>query len=81
MPKAKTKVKISKDELTIEEGEDTLVGKLIAGTKGDVIFKSPFGRKTIKNVRKASDVPKASEIPPIVSSRRTSKRPSSKKEK
>ena len=59
--KAKTKVKISKDELTIEEGEDTLVGKLIAGTKGDVIFKSPFGRKVIKKVRKASDMSKKKE--------------------
>lgn len=45
------KLKVVKDELTIEEGDDSLLGKLLAGTKGKIKIKTPFGEREIKKVK------------------------------
>jgi len=50
----KLKLKVDKDEVTIEEGEDSFLGKLIAGTRGKIKVKTPFGEREIKKVKKAS---------------------------
>jgi len=49
---AEVKLKVKKDELTIEEGEDSLVGKLIAGCKGNITIRTPLGERKIKKVKK-----------------------------
>lgn len=49
------KLSVKKDKLTIEEGENSFVGKLIAGTKGKIRIKTPFEKREIKTVKKASE--------------------------
>ena len=46
----KVTLKIDKDEVTIVEGEDTLIGKLIK-SKGGIKISTPFGKREVK-VRK-----------------------------
>ncbi len=43
-------LKVLKDEITIS-GDDSFLGKLIAGTKGNVKVKTPFGERTINKVK------------------------------
>ena len=47
----KLKLKVDKDEVTIEEGEDSLLGKLLAGAKGKVKINTPFGKREIHKVK------------------------------
>lgn len=49
----KLKLKVIEDEVTIEEGEDSLLGKLIAGCQGKVKIKTPFGEREIHRVKNA----------------------------
>ena len=51
MPK-KTKLNIKDNEVKIEEGEDSLVGKLMAGCKGKIKINTPFGKREVKVVKK-----------------------------
>ena len=44
------KLTIKKNEATIE-GDDSLVSKLVAGCKGKITIKTPFGEREIKNVK------------------------------
>lgn len=41
-------VKVSKDEVTVD---DSLLGKLMAGTKGRIKIKTPFGVREIHKVK------------------------------
>lgn len=53
MPKRKpTKLKIKKKEVIIEEGEDSFVGKLMAGCTGKIKIKTPFGKREVRLVKK-----------------------------
>ena len=45
-----TNIKVLKDEITIS-GDDSFVGKLIAGAKGNVKIKTPFGERTINKIK------------------------------
>ena len=45
------KLTIKKDEATIKD-DGSLVSKLIAGCKGKVTIKTPFGVREIKKVKK-----------------------------
>ncbi len=57
MPK-KTKLKLQGNEVKIEEGEDSFVGKLIAGCEGKIKINTPFGKREVKLVKKFKAVPK-----------------------
>ena len=46
------KIKVEKDELTIEDDNSSL-SKLIAGCKGTVRIKTPFGVREINKIKKA----------------------------
>ena len=48
------KLKIEKNTATIEEGEDSLLGKLIAGCTGKIRINTPFGSRAIKTIKRAS---------------------------
>ncbi len=41
-------VNVSKDEVTVD---DSLLGKLMAGTKGHIRIKTPFGEREIHKVK------------------------------
>ena len=43
----KVRLKVEKDEVTILEGEDTLIGKLIK-SKGGLKISTPFGKREVK---------------------------------
>ena len=43
----KVRLKVDKDEVTITEGEDTLIGKLIK-SKGVMKINTPFGKREVK---------------------------------
>jgi len=47
----KLKLKLNKDELDIEEGEDSFLGKMLAGAKGKVKIKTPFGEREIHKIK------------------------------
>ena len=47
-----TKLKIKKNEVIIEEGGDSLAGKLLAGCKGKIKIDTPFGKRVVKLVKK-----------------------------
>ena len=47
----KLKLKVSKDELTIEEGENTLLGKAIAGCQGTVRLNTGRVHREIHKVK------------------------------
>ena len=47
----KLKLKIEKDEVTIEEGEDSFLGKLIEGTQGTIRLNTPRGMREIHKVK------------------------------
>ena len=47
----KLKLKVKKNE-AILEGGDSFLEKLIAGTKGKVRIKTPFGQREVKIVKK-----------------------------
>ena len=49
----KVRLKVDKDEVTITEGEDTLIGKLIK-SKGSMKISTPFGKREVK-VKKQSN--------------------------
>lgn len=49
----KLKLKVIKDEVTIEEGEDSFLGKLIEGCHGKVKIKTPFGVREIHKIKNA----------------------------
>lgn len=57
MPK-KTKLNIKDNEVKIEEGEDSLIGKLMAGCKGKIKINTPFGKREVKLVKKFKAEPK-----------------------
>lgn len=54
MPKKpkKPKLKIRKNEITIEEGEDSFVAKCVRGCKGKIRIKTPFGERVVKYKKK-----------------------------
>jgi len=47
----KVRLKVEKDEVTIEEGENSFLGKLLEGAKGKVKIKTPFGVREIHKVK------------------------------
>ena len=47
----KVKLKVDKDELTIEEGENTFLGKLIAGSQRNIKINNPLIRREIHKVK------------------------------
>ena len=47
----KLRLKVSQDEVTIEEGENTFLGKLMEGTKGKLTIRTPFGKREIHKVK------------------------------
>lgn len=51
MPK-KTKLNIKDNEVKIEEGDDSIIGKLMAGCKGKIKINTPFGKREVKVVKK-----------------------------
>ena len=51
MPKP-IKLKLKKNEVKIEEGEDSFVGKMMAGCKGNININTPFGKRKVKLVKK-----------------------------
>ena len=51
MPK-KTKLNIKDNEVKIEEGDDSFIGKLMAGCKGKIKINTPFGKREVKVVKK-----------------------------
>ena len=57
MPK-KTKLNIKDNEVKIEEGEDSIIGKLMAGCKGKIKINTPFGKREVKVVKKFKSGPK-----------------------
>jgi len=57
MPK-KTKLNIKDNEVKIEEGGDSFLSKLMAGTKGKIRINTPFGKREVKLVKKFKPVPK-----------------------
>ena len=57
MPKP-VKLKIKKNEVIIEEGGDSLTGKLLAGCKGNININTPFGKRKVKLVKKFKPGPK-----------------------
>ncbi|MDY6957617.1 MAG: hypothetical protein SVK08_00535 [Halobacteriota archaeon] len=65
----KTKLRVSRNEITIEDGEDSFIGKLIAGAKGKVRIKTPFGDREITKVYKASERKKIVEEEPELKSK------------
>ena len=44
-------MKVEKDELTIDD-DDSFLSKLIAGCKGKIKIKTPFGVREIKKIKK-----------------------------
>uniref|UniRef100_A0A6M3IQS9 Uncharacterized protein n=1 Tax=viral metagenome TaxID=1070528 RepID=A0A6M3IQS9_9ZZZZ len=52
------KIKVDKDTATIDD-DDSFVSKLIAGCKGTVRIKTPFGVREINKIKKVkfTDVP------------------------
>lgn len=50
------KLKVEKNELFIEEGDDSLVAKLIAGCKGKINIKTPLIKRTITKVTKVKKI-------------------------
>ena len=64
----KIKLHIDKDEVTIEEGEDSFLGKLIEGAKGKITIKTPLGKREIHKVKDTKgrvfkDEPKGKKTP------------------
>ena len=57
MPK-KAKLNIKDNEVKIEEGEDSFLGKLMAGRKGKIRINTPFGKREVKLVKKFKPGPK-----------------------
>ncbi len=57
MPK-KPKLNIKGNEVKVEEGGDSFVGKLMAGCKGKIRINTPFGKREVKVVKKFKPVPK-----------------------
>ena len=47
----KLRLKVSKDEVTIEEGENTFLGKLMEGCKKHITISTPFGKREIHKVK------------------------------
>lgn len=47
----KVRLRLNKDELTIVEGDESFIGKLIAGTQGKVKIKNPLMRREIHKVK------------------------------
>ena len=45
-----THIKVLKDEMTMS-GDDSFMSKLIAGAKGNVKIKTPFGERTINKIK------------------------------
>ncbi len=51
MPK-KTKLNIKGNEVKVEEGDDSFIGKLMAGCKGKIKINTPFGKREVKLVKR-----------------------------
>ena len=49
---SKTTIKVEKDTITVKGDKDDLLSKLIAGCKGKVTIKTPFGTREIKHIKK-----------------------------
>ena len=49
---SKTTIKVEKDTITVKGDSNDLIGKLIAGCKGKVRIKTPFGVREIKHIKK-----------------------------
>ena len=47
-------LKVKKDELTITD-DGSFISKLIAGCKGKIRIKTPFGVRVIKKIKKVRD--------------------------
>ena len=48
----KTTIKVERDTITVKGDNNDLVSKLIAGCKGKVTIKTPFGIREIKHIKK-----------------------------
>lgn len=49
------KLKLNKNKVTIEEGEDSFVGKLFTGCKGKIRINTPFGKRVVKLEKKKKE--------------------------
>ena len=64
MPKKEkaVKLKIQKDEIKIEKGDDSLIGKLMEGCKGSININLPRGTRKVKLVKKFKAAPKKKKV-------------------
>ncbi len=51
MPK-KIKLNIKGNEVKVEEGGDSFIGKLMAGCRGKIKIDTPFGKREVKLVKR-----------------------------
>ncbi len=59
MPKKKpVKLNIKGNEVKVEEGGDSFIGKLMVGCKGKIRINTPFGKREVKLVKKFKPGPK-----------------------
>ncbi len=60
MPKKEkpVKLKFKKNEVKIEEGGNSFVGKLMAGCKGKIKINTPLGNREVKLVKRFKPGPK-----------------------
>lgn len=54
----KVKIKLNKGKATIEEGGNTLIGKLLANHEGKIKFKTPRAKGEFEVVKKVEAKPK-----------------------
>jgi len=54
MPKKEkaVRLKIQKDEIRVDKGDDSLIAKMMEGCKGDININLPFGQRKVKLVKK-----------------------------
>lgn len=50
------KIKVEKNELFIEEGDDSLIAKLIAGCSGKISINSPLIKRKINKITKVKKI-------------------------
>ncbi len=59
MPKKKpVKLNIKDNEVKVEEGGNSFVGKLMVGCKGKIKINTPLGKREVKLVKKFKAAPK-----------------------
>ncbi len=61
MPK-KTKLNIKGNEVKVEEGDDSFIGKLMTGCKGKIKINTPLGNREVKLVKRFKPVPKKKKV-------------------